>query len=297
MAEFKSFLFGTSGWSYEDWRGVFYPEHPGGSFDSLQYAAEYFDALEINSTFYRPPSPKTAASWARRTEHKDGFLFTAKLHQRFTHQRHERWSDPEASVFKRGMDPLAQAGKLGGILVQFPWSFRNVPENRKWLAAVIGEFKNYPLFIEVRHASWATDDFFGYLDNAGVGLVDIDQPLFDNSLAPSGRVTGSNAYVRLHGRNRENWFKEGAGRDARYDYLYDEGELAEWVKRIRTLSKKADTVFVFTNNHYRGQAAVNSLELKSLLTGEKLPVPPELLAAYPRAKQIATPGESQGQLL
>ncbi|MCD6404334.1 MAG: DUF72 domain-containing protein [Planctomycetes bacterium] len=293
-------LFGTSGWSYEDWKGTFYPRKAPGKFDYLGFAARYFDALEINSTFYRPPSPRTAASWVRRTADREGFEFTAKLHQRFTHQRSQPWTKADADVFKSGIDPLAEAGKLGGLLMQFPWSFRNTSGHRKWLEAVIAEFREYPLFLEVRHKSWQDPEILSYLGDAEVGLVDVDQPLFPGSLEPGGRVTAARGYVRLHGRNRANWFRKDVGRDARYDYLYSEDELKHWVERIRSLAKETQKVFVFNNNHYQAQAAANSLELKSLLTGERLPLPGDLLRTYPRLEQIGKTtgiGETQGRLL
>ncbi len=300
MAESQNVLFGTSGWSYEDWKGAFYPEKPPSRFDYLRFAAEHFEALEVNSTFYRPATERMAKSWVRRTADLKDFEFTAKLHQRFTHERGEAWTSPEAAAYKEGIEPLAEAGKLGGILVQFPWSFKNTPESRRWLEAVVEEFKEYPLFLEVRHKSWASDEFFRYLDDAGVGFVDVDQPLFSGSLPPTEKVTGRRGYVRLHGQNKEKWFDEKAEAWQRYDYLYSEDELAKWVTKIRDISKKADKVFVFNNNHYRGQAAANSLELKSLLTGARVPVPGDLIATYPRLSRVASPGkggEKQARLL
>lgn len=300
MAGKHKILFGTSGWSYDDWKGVFYPLKTPSRFDYLRFAAEYFDALEINSTFYRPPSPATAASWVRRTADKPAFEFTAKLHQRFTHARGEPWTPAEAADFKRGIDPLADAGKLGGLLMQFPWSFRNTPTHRKWLEAVIAEFNQYPLFLEVRHASWDNPQVLDFLNDAAVAMVSVDQPLFANSLPPTEKVTAHLGYVRLHGRNYRDWFSKDAGRDARYDYLYSEDELKAWVTTIRKISQDAKKLFVFNNNHYQGQAAANSLELKHLLTEERLPVPPDLLRAYPRLAKIAPETqrtERQGRLL
>ena len=297
LAEKQKVLFGTSGWSYEDWKGVFYPKDKPRGFNDLQFAASFFDALEINSTFYRPASPGMAVSWAKRVAAKKDFQFTAKLYQRFTHERGESWTKAEADEVKRGMAPLAEAGKLGGILMQFPWSFKNTAEERKWLEALVEEFKEFPLFLEVRHDSWRSEGLFKYLDDAGVGFVDIDQPVIGRSIPPMEKVTGKKGYVRFHGRNAKAWFaekEEFAG--ARYNYLYNEDELAEWVTRIKAVSASADKVFVFNNNHYRGQAAVNSLELKNLLTGEKVPVPEPLLAAYPRLGGIAKPA-GQGRLL
>ena len=132
-----------------------------------------------------------AASWAKRVEGKKGFEFTAKLYQRFTHNREEQWTAAaEADEVKRGMAPLAEAGKLGGILVQFPWSFKNEAVERKWLERLVAEFAEYPLYLEVRHDSWREEDFFKYLDEAGVGFVDIDQPVIGKSIPPMEKVTG-----------------------------------------------------------------------------------------------------------
>lgn len=298
MSGYGNVLFGTSGWSYEDWKCVFYPESRQRGFNELAYSASFFDALEINSTFYRPAAAATAASWARRVAERRGFQFTAKLFQRFTHEREERWTTAEADEVKRGMSALAEAGKLGGILIQFPWSFKNTPEERDWLEALVKEFKEFPLFLEVRHDSWRTEEFFGYLDSVGVGFVDIDQPVIGRSIPPMDKVTGRSGYVRLHGRNSKAWFKDKEDfPGARYDYLYNEEELREWVARIKKLSGEADKVFVFNNNHYRGQAAVNSLELRHLLTGVPVAVPQSLLASYPRLKAITATQEGQGSLI
>lgn len=299
MTEKQRVLFGTAGWSYPDWQGTVYPDRKPRGFDDLRYISEYFDAVELNVTFYRPPQPNTAKSWARRTADRKRFKFTAKLHQRFTHQREERWTAAQADEYKRGIAPLAEAGKLGGILLQFPWSFKNTPPDRKWLEAVIEEFKEFPLFVEIRHDSWRDDTLLEYLDGAGVGFVNIDQPVFRDSLPPTRAVTGNKGYIRLHGRNADAWFDERSGRNERYNYLYDEDELAEWVEKLRDVAARAESVFLISNNHYRGQAAVNSLELMSLFEDRKVPVPHPLLETYPRLERIAAgeETESQGRLL
>jgi uncharacterized protein YecE (DUF72 family) len=299
MTETHRALFGTSGWSYEDWNGIVYPEKKGKGFDELRFIADYFDAVELNVTFYRPAYPNMAKSWVRRTADKPDFRFTAKLHQRFTHQREAVWTPGEADEFKRGIEPLADAGKFGGILMQFPWSFKNTDEDRAWLEKVIHEFHAFPLFLEVRHDSWRRDDVFDWLDSYGVGFVNIDQPLFKGSLPPTERVTGGKGYVRLHGRNFKEWFSEDAGRDARYDYLYSLDELEEWVKKLRDITREAGSTYVMNNNHYRGQAAANSLELKSLFEDRKVRAPETLVRAYPRIEPLVEPerGEKQGQLM
>jgi uncharacterized protein YecE (DUF72 family) len=142
-------------WSYRDWNGVVYPQSPGSKFDQLAYLSNFFDTIEINSSFYRPPAPSTAKAWARRVTQNPDFVFTAKLHRVFTHERGKATVEDE-KLFREGIDPLAEAGKLGAVLIQFPWSFKNTDEDRVYLTKLIDRFKDYRLVLEVRHASWNT---------------------------------------------------------------------------------------------------------------------------------------------
>jgi len=132
--------FGVAGWSYADWKGIVYPEPRPRGFDELAFLAPFFDVLEVNSSFYRPPSEKTAASWVRRTEGRPGFLFTLKVHRRFTHEPDARWEPDEAETFRRGIGPIREAGRLGALLLQFPGSCRNIEPNRKRLSALAAAF-------------------------------------------------------------------------------------------------------------------------------------------------------------
>ena len=125
-----------------------------------------------------------------------------------------------------------------------------------------------------------------------VPFCNVDQPQIGATAPPTTIVTAPTAYVRLHGRNRETWFAEGAGRDARYDYLYSHDEIGEWAGRVRLMQRKAKDIFIIANNHYRGQAAANALELAHALTGARKALPPGLLAAFPRLAAIA--GGSSG---
>jgi uncharacterized protein YecE (DUF72 family) len=275
---------GPAGWSYADWRGRVYPEGAGAKFDTLDLVAKYFDAVEINSSFYRPPSPATARSWLRRIQHNRDFIFTAKLYRTFTHERGKATIDDE-KVFREGIDPLVEAGKLGAVLIQFPWSFKNDRTERSYLNQLCERFKDYPLVVELRHESWNKPRILQTLEDLGVGLCDIDQPLFANSIKPSAEVTSSIGYVRLHGRNYQNWFREEADAVERYDYLYSRDELEPWVERIKQVSEKAKETFVITNNHARGQSLVNAFEVLALLEEKRMPGPAKLIESYPRLSE------------
>ena len=278
--------FGPAGWSYRDWEGIVYPAEKAKGFDALRYLAEYFDTVEVNSTYYHPAAAKTARSWARRVQEHADFRFTAKLWKRFTHDR-EAWGSAEVGMVRAGMDPLAEAGRLGAILVQFPWSFRRTDENREWLDDVATAFRDYSLAVEVRHESWNEPEFFDSLRERGIGFVNVDQPQFDNSIEPSAVATAPVGYVRVHGRNYQDWWRKDAGVTARYDYLYSAEELEPWAQRTREIASAAETrdTYVVTNNHARGKAAANALTLRSMVEGRKMPAPPGLFAEYEEALQ------------
>jgi len=291
--------YGPAGFQYKDWEGIVYPIPKPKGFDQLAYIAEYFDTCEINSTFYGPARPSTAESWVRRTAHNPDFRFTAKLHQRFTHQRTKAWTTDEVDEVRAGFDPMMEAGKLGAVLLQFPWSFRRTDENREWLADVVGTFARYPLVLEVRHSSWNIPQFFAQLAERGIGFVNIDQPLFSNSIKPTSISTAPVGYVRVHGRNYKDWFRENAGRDARYDYLYPPDEMRPWAERTKEIAAEPPTedVYVVTNNHFRGKAVANALMLQAMVEGHKVPAPAgvvaeygEVLADYAEAREMEISG-------
>lgn len=276
---------GTSGWSYKDWEDIVYPKNKARS--ALPYMAEYFDAIEINTSFYRPPSPRYCAKWARDVEGNPDFMFAIKLWQRFTHEREQAWSPEEVRVFREGIGPIAEAGRLGALLLQFPWSFPNNEANRCWLLGVAEAFREYPLVMEVRHRSWENDPSMAFLKENRLNFCNIDQPASIGSIGPTSVATGPLAYYRFHGRNAAAWFAKDAGRDARYDYLYREEELDPWVRDIREMEKRVEQIYVMMNNHYRGQAPVNALQVRSALSGERVKVPVTLIEYYPILKRIA----------
>jgi uncharacterized protein YecE (DUF72 family) len=280
------YYIGTAGWSYEDWEGIVYPLAKGRGFHPLLFLANYIDIVEINSTFYRPATPALALSWLRKVEGYPDFLFSVKLHQLFSHQR-KGFSQKEVDEFKAGVELLLARNRLAALLVQFPWSFAGTPENTDYLVRLFEHFSGFPIALEVRHATWDTPAFYGLLRELRVAFCNIDQPLFKNSIVPSAVSTNPDfAYVRFHGRNYRDWFREDAGRDDRYDYLYTKDELEDWIQRIKDLGTKSSKVYVITNNHYRGQAMANALQIRNMITGQKVDVPELLLEKYPVLREI-----------
>jgi len=289
------YFIGTAGWSYKDWEGVVYPEKKAQGYHPLVFLAQYINIVEINSTFYRPPSIYISLSWTKKVEGYPDFLFSVKLHQVFTHQR-KGFTQKDVDNFKLGIEPLRARERLASILIQFPWSFINTTPHNEYLIGLFKSFSDFPLAVEVRHSSWNTSDFFKLLSEYKVCFCNIDQPIFRNSINPSSVSTNPQfSYVRLHGRNYKNWFKKDAGRDERYNYLYTKEEIEEWIKRIKDLGSQSSKVFVITNNHYRGQALANALQIKNMITGEKLDIPSLFLEEYPVLKELAKKSK-EGQL-
>jgi uncharacterized protein YecE (DUF72 family) len=279
---------GPAGWSYKDWAGQVYPQPQPRGFDPLIYLAQYFDAVEINSSFYRIPDAKMTRRWVERVADHPAFRFTAKLWQGFTHEGTASAQDEAA--FRQAMAPLHEAGRLGAVLLQFPYRFHHTPENRAYLRRLAEVFGAYPLVLEIRHRSWDRPQVYEFLQELGLGFCNIDQPQVSYSIGLTRVVTSPVGYLRLHGRNAATWFAERADAAARYDYRYPAEELEEIMDVVEVLSRQARETYLITNNHFRGQAALNALELRHKLRRAPVPVPPPLLAAYPELRQIATLG-------
>jgi uncharacterized protein YecE (DUF72 family) len=276
LIETHKIRIGPAGWSYADWEGTVYPKH-GSKFDHLAYLSQYFDTIEINSPYYRIPPPTHSKSWVRRVAGNPDFRFTTKVFRGFTHED-APLADADVKAFRDYLDPLMEADKLGAILLQFPWSFKNTPESREKLIELFRAFRDYPQALEVRHSTFQNPEFYAFLDEHDVSWVNVDQPLYDNSVKPADTATGPIAYARLHGRNYEKWFSHQESWE-RYNYLYSKKELAPWVERIESMARNKDT-YVVTNNHFRGQAILNAGELKEAL-GQDGTLPPQLKEAYP----------------
>lgn len=287
---------GPAGWAYKDWIGIVYPAKKPRGFRELSFLAAYFDTIEINTSFYRPLTAKTAASWVEQVQGNPLFRFTAKLWRGFTHDRNASVEDEQ--LFKEGLNPLAEASRFGALLLQFPWSFRKTEENLNYVAELGARFREYPLVLEVRHASWSEAGILEALERLNVGLCNIDQPLFKRSVKPGGFVTSLVGYVRLHGRNYKAWFTENKHVGERYDYLYSPEELDPWIDRIKAVEHAAQDTYVVTNNHYLGKAVVNALEIASVLKGEPTAAPETLIAHYPELKSFTGASDkARGQQL
>ena len=302
--------FGPAGWEYPDWAGIVYPRPEPRGFDRLRYLSRFFATVEVNATFYRPFPADVAARWCERVRDAPGFRFGAKVWRRFTHERDEAYGAEEVALARAVLDRLQREGRLGAALLQFPWSFKRDAASEEWLRGLFGAFAGLPLVLEVRHASWETAEVLAELIETGVGIVNVDQPLFHDSIRPSARVTSPVAYVRVHGRNSKDWFRKSAGRDARYDYLYTEGELEPWARRIGELAcahapghaeigGDADAtgdvpdVYVVTNNHFRGQAVANAKMLESMVERRTVDAPKELVERYEVLRKFAVPAANE----
>ncbi len=290
--------FGPAGWDYPDWSGAVYPKPAPRGFDKLAYLSRWFDTVEVNSTFYRPQSPEVARAWCERVEARRSFRFTAKLWKRLTHER-EAYGAEEIGAARAALDAIAEQRRLGAVLVQFPWSFRRDAGALEWLRDLFRALAGLPLVLEVRHASWDVPETYAELAEQGVGFVNVDQPLFRRSLGPSAVATARVGYVRVHGRNYKDWFREKAGRDARYDYLYTAGELAPWAERTKAVAQlpHVEDVYVVTNNHFQGKAVANAAMLRSMVEDRRVAAPPDLVGRYRAALAQFVEGDGQRWLL
>jgi len=304
---------GTSGWNYPTgrgtWNGIFYPpprKRPKG-FDELAFYASHFDTVEVNSTFYGQPRAEVSRQWAARTP--AGFEFSVKLYQKFTHPKMytERVAGslaPEAAAmgdgdwleaitkpnqadldeFRRGIDPLASAGKLGALLAQFPPSFKETPASRDYLGSLLTALAGYQVAVELRHRSWSdrVGETLELLNHFQAAWVQIDEPKFKFSIRQNylPNVEGF-YYMRLHGRNVAQWWRHAKSED-RCDYLYSADELREFSDTAGAARRLVKKLYLYTNNHFSAKSVANAAMIKQQL-GEPLEgeYPPEFLERYP----------------
>jgi uncharacterized protein YecE (DUF72 family) len=249
----------TSGYSYKDWVGPFYPpKQPAGTM--LEYYSRHFQFTEINSTYYHMPSLRNYIRLPERTP--ESFCFSVKAHGSMTHERTATAAD--CRDFLAALAPLGEAQKLICVLAQFPYSFNNTTENRDYLLRLAEWLQGPRLAVEFRRDSWITGDTFSWLKENGLYYVSVDSPALRGLPARHAVSTGDMAYVRFHGRNAEKWWQHEQSYQ-RYDYLYSEDELQGWVAPLRALEAASGEVFVCFNNHFIGQAVGNARMLARML--------------------------------
>lgn len=271
MVDQVKLYIGTSGWSYPKgegtWTGYFYPP---GKINELEYYSQFFNTVEINSSFYRPPNPGYVYNWVRRVP--EGFLFTVKLWQKFTHPKMYKEatgeeaviSQKDVDIFKQSIEPLVKYGKLGALLAQFPPSFKNDSYGKQILNAVIRTFGQYRLAVELRHRSWSDDkETATLLRENYASWVQIDEPKFKTSVAEDLPITSDMIYFRFHGRNAEMWWKGNT--ETRYKYLYSQEEVNELADKVKSLTEKAKLAFVLFNNHWQAYAPRNAVDMQKAL--------------------------------
>lgn len=249
-------LVGTSGYSYADWRGTFYPKDLPMK-EMLRYYATMFNCVELNFTYYRVPEPHVISAMVKATT--PGFEFAIKANEATTHKL-------DRSVlgdFKDGIEPARLANRLAGVLCQFPFGFKNTEENRAYLAQLARDLKDYKVIVEFRHDSWIKPAIFRFLADNALAYCSVDEPKIPGLVPPDAIATSDVAYVRFHSRDASKWF-HGDGKD-RYDYLYTKEELAEWLPKVRKLASEAERTYIFFNNCHAGHAAVNATEFKQML--------------------------------
>lgn len=307
MAELGSELkIGTSGYSYpgpppKGWYGVFYPETKGKGFDELEYYASFFDTVEINTSFYRPPAPSMISAWVKKTP--PDFRFAIKAWQKFTHpttlgggENKQKWEAPtqeDVDIFRNSLEPVAAGGKLGTLLFQYPASFLHTEKNLERLRWTLKAFEGYPKAVELRHRSWSEKQAETKVMMADLNTtwVVIDEPKFASSVGQEFEPVAGLFYLRLHGRNHEKWWRHAEPWE-RYDYFYKPEEIRFFAEKIREIQQGASKpkITVLLNNHARGQAVANAFMLKHEL-GLSMPrrAPRTLVGAFPQLAGMVRP--------
>ncbi len=254
---------GTSGYSYDDWKGIIYPDRLSKK-DFLNHYTNFFGITEINFTYYRLPDPGIIRNILKKAP--DDFLFSVKLSKEFTHEREKM--DDSVEEYKEGIEPLIESGQLVTLLAQFPYSFKPEEASYRHLEEIRKAFGDIPINVEFRNDYWINDRTFSFLHNQDLGYVCVDMPGLSHLVPPVVRATTELGYIRFHGRASEHWWNAPKPY-MRYDYLYDKKELEEWVDKVHELENYTKNIVITFNNHFQGKSARNAVEFDSLLRGGK----------------------------
>jgi len=253
-------VIGTSGFSYPDWQGVFYP--PGlGQEEWLKFYAEHFEFCELNFSYYRMPELQQMEKFLSYP-----LKYAVKAHKTMTHDRLA--VKAARQDFYKAVKVLQEDDHLAAVLLQFPYSFAYTPENRIYLQELLADLTSLPLVVEFRHPAWVKHSVFEELKKHGWGISMLDSPQVAGGMPTFDAVTAEIAYLRFHGRNTANWWQ--GDNVSRYDYEYHQQELEAWLPRISSMAKQAQTTYISFNNHAHGQAIKNAHQLMSILKKAEL---------------------------
>jgi len=288
------FNIGTAGWSYKDWVPNFYPKNQSGGFDWLQFYSHYFNCVEVNSTYYTYISPKVVEGWIKKVEDSNDFIFHIKLHQDFTHKR--KFDEQNIKAVRYNLDLFRKSERLGGLLIQFPYSFPFDGSSIQHIKKLRDIFSDISCFVEVRQSSWNNNRALEFFKENELTFCTIDQPQIGQAIEFEPIITNDKAYIRFHGRNAEAWKKSLSNfgkpktyeeQSSRYSYLYSPGELIEIEQKIKSILHKVKEINVIMNNHPQGDAVANAFELiHSLEEKNKIEMPKTIVKAYPRLEEI-----------
>jgi uncharacterized protein YecE (DUF72 family) len=256
------FFIGTSGYSYKDWEGVFYPEGIG-SGNYLEFYSRYFKTVEINSTYYSLPNPNLFFNLLKKVPER--FLFSCKAHSSMTHERNA--DDDDFKNFLKSINILKDADRLGAVLFQFPYSFYFNNHNLEYIEKIKNKFPEVEMVCEFRNNEWLNEKVFSFLKKLDIGFCNVDEPNLPKLLPRTNIITSKTFYLRFHGRNTDKWWRCKEAYE-RYDYIYKQEELEEWIPRIEDGASKAKKSLIYFNNHYKAKAVksadmlINILNLK-----------------------------------
>lgn len=285
---------GTAGWSYKDWVPSFYPKNQSGKFDWLQFYSHYFNCIEVNASYYTYLSPRIVEGWIKKISDTDDFIFHIKLHQDFTHKR--KYDEQNIKAVRYNLDLLKKSERLGGLLIQFPYSYVFDGSSVEHIKKLRDIFPDINCFVEVRHSSWKNNRAYQFFKENDLTYCTIDQPQIGQAIEFEPIITNDKAYIRFHGRNTEAWKKSLSDfgkkqtyeeQSSRYSYLYLPGELIEIEQKIKSIQQKVKEINVIMNNHPKGDAVANAFELIHLLENKtKIEMPGTIVKAYPRLEEI-----------
>ena len=271
---------GTSGWSYNEWNGVFYPNS---ATNKLSYYSKLYQTAEVDSSFYAFPSKGLVLGWARYTP--ENFVFSVKLPRLLTHDKKldlSKGVESDLIRFLGLLKPLMAEGKLGPVLIQLPPSFSFEADfaNLKSFLGMAPE--DVAFAVEFRHPSWLRDEVWSYLRGRNVANVIVDEPL----LPPDTVVTADFAFIRWHGRGSRPW----------YNYRYGDKELDGWVPKVKEVASRVEKTYGYFNNHFKGFAVENSLKMMEKL-GASSPSQDEARARATKFIETGVRDEGEGSIL